>query len=61
MIPHIHEEFFTRLTDWSSFVIIGNTMPPRDPDEDELEEEQEGKRVADAVQVLKFHGMSLSI
>ena len=41
MIPHIHEEFFTRLTDWSSFVIIGNTMPPRDPDEDELEEEEE--------------------
>jgi hypothetical protein len=35
MIPHIPEEFSTRLIDWSSFVIMDNTMPPRDPDEDE--------------------------
>jgi hypothetical protein len=39
MTPHIPEEFSTRLIDWSSFVIMGNTMPPRDPDEDEEDEE----------------------
>jgi hypothetical protein len=41
MIPHIPEEFSTRLIDWSSFVITGNTMPPRDPDEDEEDEDEE--------------------
>jgi len=41
MTPHIPEEFSTRLIDWSSFVIMGNTMPPRDPDEDEEDEENE--------------------
>jgi hypothetical protein len=41
MTPHIPEEFSTRLIDWSPFVIIGNTMPPRHPDEDEAEEEEE--------------------
>ena len=49
MTPHIPEEFFTTLIDWSSFVIVGNTMPPRDPDEyeededDEEEEEEEDR------------------
>jgi hypothetical protein len=28
MTPHIPEEFSTRLIDWSSFVIMGNTIPP---------------------------------
>ena len=41
MTPHIPEEFSTRLIDWSSFVIMGNTMPPRDPDENEEDEEDE--------------------
>ena len=41
MTPHIPEEFSTTLIDWSSFVIMGNTMPPRDPDEDEDEEEED--------------------
>ena len=40
MTPHIPEEFSTRLID-SSFVIMGNTMPPRDPEEDEEDEEEE--------------------
>jgi hypothetical protein len=43
-MTHIPEEFSTRL-DWSPFVITGNTMPPRDPDEegeDEDEEEEDG-------------------
>ena len=47
MTPHIPEECFTRLIDRSSFVIMGNTMPPRDPneeDEDEEEEEEEKDR-----------------
>ena len=42
MTPHIPEEFSSRLIDWSSFVIMGNTMPPRDPDEDEEDEDDEG-------------------
>ena len=41
MIPHIPEKFSTRLIDWSPFVIMGNTMPPRDRDEDEEDEENE--------------------
>ena len=38
MTPHIPEEFSTRLIDWTPFVIMGNPMPPRDPDEDEEDE-----------------------
>ena len=41
MTPHIPEEFSTTLIDWSSLVIMGNTMPPRDPDEDEEDEDNE--------------------
>jgi hypothetical protein len=41
MTPHIPEESSTRLIDWSSFVIMGNTMPPRDPDEDDEDEDEE--------------------
>ena len=40
MTPHIPEEFSTRLIDWSPFVIMGNTMPPRDhPDEEDEDDE----------------------
>jgi hypothetical protein len=41
MKQHIPEEFSTRLIDWSPFVIMGNTVPPRVPDEDEEDEEDE--------------------
>jgi len=41
MNPHIPEAFSTGLIDWSPFVIMGNTMPPRDPDEDEEDEHEE--------------------
>ena len=41
MKQHIPEEFSTRLIDWSPFVIMGNTVPPRAPDEDEEDEEDE--------------------
>ena len=41
MTPHISEEFSTRLIDWSPFVIMGNTMPPRDPDEDEEDKDED--------------------
>ena len=41
MIPRVPEEFSISLIDWSSFLSIGNTMPPRDPDEDEEDEEDE--------------------
>ncbi len=43
MTPRIPEEFSTSF--WSSFVITGNTMPPRDhPDEDDEDEEEEEDR-----------------
>ncbi len=32
-----------KLIDWSPFVIMGNTMPPRDPDEDGEDEEEEDR------------------
>jgi hypothetical protein len=41
MTPHIPHEFSTRLIDWSAFLIMGNTMPPRDPDEDEENGDEE--------------------
>jgi hypothetical protein len=41
MIPHIPEEFSTKLINLSPFVIMGNAMPPRDPDEDEEDDEDE--------------------
>jgi hypothetical protein len=41
MNPHIPEEFSTRLLDWSPFAIMGNTMPPRDPDVDEEDEDED--------------------
>jgi hypothetical protein len=41
MTPHIPEAFSTRLIDWSSFVIMGNTMPPRDPNEDDEDEDED--------------------
>jgi hypothetical protein len=41
MTPHIPQEFSTRLIDWSAFLIMGNTMPPRDPDEDEENGDEE--------------------
>jgi hypothetical protein len=39
MTPLIPDEFST--IDWSSFVIMGNMMPPRDPNEDEDDEDDE--------------------
>jgi hypothetical protein len=41
MKQHISEEFSTRLIVWSPFVIMGNTVSPRVPDEDEEDEEDE--------------------
>ena len=40
MTPHIPEEFSTRLMDRNP-MIMGNTMPPRDPDGDEDDEEED--------------------
>ena len=41
MKQHIPEEFSTRLIHLGPFVIKGNTVPPRDPDEDKEDEEDE--------------------
>jgi hypothetical protein len=44
MTPRSTEEFSTRLIEWTPFVIMRNTMPPRDhPDEDEEDEEDEDR------------------
>jgi hypothetical protein len=40
MSSHITEERSANLIDWSPIVIAGNTMPPRDLDEDEDEEDE---------------------
>jgi hypothetical protein len=40
MTPHSHKELSIG-TDWSPFAITGNTMPPRDPDEDFDEEDED--------------------
>jgi hypothetical protein len=53
MTPHIPEESSTRLIDWSSFVIMGNTMPPRDPEEDEEDEDEEEENRADEPPVVR--------
>ena len=48
MTPHISKEFSSGLIDRSPFVVMGNKMPPRDPDdkdeqdENEEEEDEEG-------------------
>ena len=41
MTPHIPEEFSTRLIDESPFAIMGNMMPPRDPDDDEEDKDED--------------------
>jgi len=53
MIPHIPEEFSTRLIDWSSFVIMGNTGAPRDPDEDEEDEDEEDEDRVDEPPIVR--------
>jgi hypothetical protein len=40
-MTRISEELSTRI-EWSPFAILGNTMPPRDPDAEE-EDEDEGE------------------
>jgi hypothetical protein len=54
MIPHIPEEFSTRLIDWSRFVITGDTTPPRDhPDEDEEDEDEDEENRADEPPIVR--------
>jgi len=54
MTPHIPEESAARVSDWSPFAIMGNTMPPRDPDEDlEDEDEEEDEDGADEPPVVR--------
>jgi hypothetical protein len=53
MTPHTSEEISTRLIDWSSFVNMGNTIPPRDPDEDEEDEEEKEEDRADEPPVVR--------
>jgi len=53
MTPHLPKEFSTRLIDWSSFAIMGNTMPPLDPDEDEDDDDEEDEDRADKPPVMR--------
>ena len=52
MTPHIPEDFYTRLIDWSP-MIMANSMPPRDPDEDEEDEDDEDEESADEPPVVR--------
>ena len=40
MIPYVHDQLSTRI-DGNPFAIMGNTVPPRDPDGDEEDENDE--------------------
>jgi len=40
MTPRIPEEFFTKLIDRRPFMITGNALPPRDPDEGDEDDEE---------------------
>ena len=55
MTPHIPEESSARVSDWSPFAIMGSTMPPRDPDEDEedKDEDEEDEDLADEPPVVR--------
>ena len=41
MTPRIPENVSTRLVDWCLVTVIGNTMPPRDPNDDDDDAEDE--------------------
>jgi hypothetical protein len=43
MTPHIPEKIFSRLIDRRPFVITGNSIPLRDPNEDEEDEDEEDR------------------
>ena len=55
MTPHIPEESSARVSDWSPFAIMVNTMPPRDRDEDEDDknEDEEDEDRADEPPVVR--------
>jgi hypothetical protein len=52
MTPHIPEDLSTKI-DWSPFVIMGNTMPPRDPEDGDEEDEDEKDDRADEPPVVR--------
>jgi hypothetical protein len=53
MTLRIPEDFSNRLTDLSSFVIMGDTMPPRDLDEDDEDDDDEEEEEADEPPVVR--------
>jgi hypothetical protein len=42
MTPRIPEYVSRSLVDWSFAIIMGSTMPPRDPNDDDDAEDEEG-------------------
>jgi hypothetical protein len=42
MTARIPENVFTWLVDWSVVTIMGNTMPPRDPNDDDDADDEHG-------------------
>ena len=49
----IPETFSTKLIDWYPLVIMGNTVPPRDPDEDEEDMDDDEEDRADEPPVVR--------
>ena len=47
MTARISENASTWLADWSIVTIMGNTMPPRDPDDDDDGEDEDGNAEPD--------------
>jgi hypothetical protein len=47
MTPRIPENVSTWLVDWSLVTIMANTMPPRDPNDDEDEDKEDEDRQED--------------
>jgi hypothetical protein len=52
MTPHIPEELSTKIN-WSSFMIMGNMMPPRHPEDEDEEDEDEKDDSADEPPVVR--------
>ena len=50
MTPRISENVSSWLVDWSFVTIIGNTMPPRDPNDDDAEDEDDGDAEPDELE-----------
>ena len=50
MTPRISENVSSSLVDWSFAIIVGNTMPPRDPNDHDDAEDEDGDAEPDELE-----------